>query len=233
MRGGPPGALATAAELFAGDPRLGLVAARVLVGPDARPDPVGDLLADSPLGRRAAGPEILGFVACAAVIRRSAFLDVGGFSPRYGIGGEEQPLAIDLARAGWGLAYAEQVVGHHHPVRGPRSPDRAVRVARNDLWTAWRRRSADTALRSTASLARDALGNRIAGRALLAALRGLPWALADRRPPGPALERRLRALDDQRAAGAVQTPPPPDGTVAPVLGSRSRTRGATSVSNER
>jgi hypothetical protein len=47
------------------------------------------------------------FIACAVVLRRSAVLGVGGFSERFGIGGEEELLGWDLARAlgglGWGL----------------------------------------------------------------------------------------------------------------------------------
>lgn len=150
------GALARAATHFAADPELGLLAARVLVGDEQRPDPVSALLAASPLGRRRAGPEILGFVACAVVVRRTAFLAAGGFDRRYGIGGEEQRLAIDLARDGWGLAYAADVVAHHHPARNEPSAARVARVARNDLWTAWRRRSLGTALRVTAAHARAA-----------------------------------------------------------------------------
>ncbi len=47
-----------------------------------------------PLARgRPPGPR-LGFLACGAVVRRDAYLDIGGFEPRFGIGGEEQLLAI-------------------------------------------------------------------------------------------------------------------------------------------
>jgi N-acetylglucosaminyl-diphospho-decaprenol L-rhamnosyltransferase len=60
------------------------VAARILVGPEERTDPVTALMADSPLPRAedAPGPSVLGFLACSAVLRREAFLQVGGgFSP--------------------------------------------------------------------------------------------------------------------------------------------------------
>ena len=60
------GALDTAAARFAADPRLGLLAAHVLVGEDERPDPVTALMARGPIGCRPAGPEILGFVAVIA-----------------------------------------------------------------------------------------------------------------------------------------------------------------------
>src|SRR4051812_29462950 len=78
-----PGALARADELFQRHPRLGLLTARTLVGPEGRLDPLSAELAGSPLGQEAdlPGPSVLGFLACAAVVRRSAYLQVGGFSP--------------------------------------------------------------------------------------------------------------------------------------------------------
>ena len=60
-------------------------------------------------------PLVLGFLAGASVVRRHAVLDVGGFEPRFFLGGEEQLLAIDLRAAGWCLAYVDDVVVHHHP----------------------------------------------------------------------------------------------------------------------
>jgi glycosyltransferase involved in cell wall biosynthesis len=61
-----PGALARAAGLFDEHPRLALLAARMLVGPAERPDPVCELMATSPLGRDPdlPGPSVLGFLAC-------------------------------------------------------------------------------------------------------------------------------------------------------------------------
>lgn len=56
-----------------------------------------------------------------------------------GAGGEERLLALDLARAGWGLAYAEDVVAHHHPSPWRQPELRRRRMVRNDLWTAWAR----------------------------------------------------------------------------------------------
>src|SRR5215207_3243678 len=100
-----PGSLSRSAARFRATPRLGLLAARVLVEPGSREDPVCTALAAGPPSP--AGPRVLGFLACGAVVRRSAYLAVGGFHPRFGIGGEEDLLAIDLAAAGWALAYVE------------------------------------------------------------------------------------------------------------------------------
>jgi hypothetical protein len=48
------------------------------------------------------GPPVLGFIACGGIVRRAAFLEVGGFNSRLGVGGEEELLAVDLTARGWG-----------------------------------------------------------------------------------------------------------------------------------
>ncbi len=119
-----PGSLALAADRLDAHARLGLIAAQILVGSAEALDPTCAAMAASPLPRTddLPGPAVLGFLACGAVVRRSAFLNVGGFEPRFGIGGEEGLLAIDLASAGWGLAYCADIVAHHHPRRAARGP---------------------------------------------------------------------------------------------------------------
>jgi N-acetylglucosaminyl-diphospho-decaprenol L-rhamnosyltransferase len=188
-----PGALARAGDVFAAHPRLGLLAARVLVEPSGRLDPTCERMRTSPLPARPGlpGPAVLGFVACGAVVRREALLESGGFNGRYGFGGEEHLLALDLAAGGWELAYVADVIAHHEPTRRPR-PARKVRERRNDLWSAWLRRPLPRAAALTA---------RGDGRALLAALRGLPWVLRERRVVPPELERRLRLLEDTAPSG--------------------------------
>jgi hypothetical protein len=64
-----PGALARAADLMDAHPRLALLAARVVVGDDERPDPVSALMARSPLPAAPdlPGPPVLGFLACGAL----------------------------------------------------------------------------------------------------------------------------------------------------------------------
>jgi GT2 family glycosyltransferase len=100
-------------------------------------------MADSPLGRAddLPGPSVLGFLACGAVARRSAFLEAKGFDDLIFFFGEEELLSLDLMAAGWGLAYVDEVVAHHHPApsRGP-SPARAALGARNRVLTALMRR---------------------------------------------------------------------------------------------
>ena len=191
-----PGALARAVELLERHPRLAVLAARVLVGPDERLDPVCREMARSPLPPAAdlPGPSVLGFIACGAVVRRAAFLEVGGFDVRLGVGGEEELLSVDLAARGWGLAYVEEVVAHHHPSPS-RDPSGRRRVqVRNALWSAWLRRPLGGAARQTAHLAALALHQRGARSGILLALLGLPWVLRERRPVHPELEAELRTL---------------------------------------
>ena len=87
-----PGSLRRAADLFDAVPRLAVITARVVVGPEHREDPICDELARSPLPRQPGmpGPSLLGFLAGASVVRRDVFLEAGGFEPRFFICGEEE-----------------------------------------------------------------------------------------------------------------------------------------------
>jgi GT2 family glycosyltransferase len=148
-----PGALRRAVELLDRHPRLAVLAARVLVGPERRLDPVCGEMAHSPLppADDLPGPSVLGFIACGAVVRRAAFLEVGGFDVRLGVGGEEELLAVDLAERGWGLAYVAEVVAYHHPSPS-RDPSGRRRVqVRNALWSAWPRSPCTSEERGRAS----------------------------------------------------------------------------------
>jgi GT2 family glycosyltransferase len=191
-----PGALHRAAAVFDASPRLGVLMARVLVGPEERLDPVCAEMAASPLPRpdHSPGPALLGFIACGAVVRRQAFLDVGGFDDLVFFLGEEQVLSLDLATAGWALAYVEDVVAHHHPspVRNPAA--RRVRQTRNDLLSTWMRRPGPVvAGRTTRLLA--AATDPAARRALGEAMVRLPEAVRRRRVVPADIEAQIRLLE--------------------------------------
>jgi GT2 family glycosyltransferase len=193
-----PGALTQAADLLERHPRLAVLAARVLVGPHQRLDPVCAEMAHSPLPPTPdlPGPPVLGFIACGAVVRRAAFLEVGGFDARLGVGGEEELVSVDLAARGWGLAYVEEVVAYHHP-SPTRDPSGRRRVQlRNALWSAWLRRPLGGAARQTAHLTTLAIHQPGAWPGLLLAILGLPWVLRERRPIPHELETALRTLTD-------------------------------------
>jgi GT2 family glycosyltransferase len=192
-----PGALARAADLLDEHPQLAVLAARVLVGEKEQADPVCIDMAASPLPPRdrLPGPPVLGFVACGSVVRRSAFLEVGGFHARYGIGGEEELLALDLAASGWALAYVGAVVAHHHPAPSRDQGARRRRQFRNSLWSTWLRRPPLSAMRRTASLAARLRADSDARAGFADAVRGLRWVLRERRAIPPEVERGLRSLE--------------------------------------
>ncbi|GAA4320935.1 glycosyltransferase [Streptomyces venetus] len=195
-----PGALDRAARLFDAHPRLGLIAARTLVGPTADPDPLNDVLAESPLGPVAdlPGTQVLGFLACASVVRRRAYLDAGGFHRLLFFGGEETLLAYDLAARGWGVSHCPDVVAHHDPAPGPRT-GRPVVQRRNELLTAWLRRPVPYALARTRALAAEARHDARARLALRGTLARLPAALRARRPLPPHVERAARLAEGDAA----------------------------------
>jgi GT2 family glycosyltransferase len=134
-----PGELARAVEIMRAHPRLAVLVARVLVGPEQRLDPVCAQMAASPLGTPPdlPGPMLLGFIACGAMVRREAFTAVGGFDPVVRFPGEEERLALDLAAAGWGISYVDSVTAHHHPSQARHSPaERQAAIWRSRLLTA-------------------------------------------------------------------------------------------------
>lgn len=195
-----PGALARALEAFERHPRLAAVHGRILVGAEEREDPICTELRDSPLPGDPSlpGTRLLGFLACAVVLRRAAFEAVGGFEPNIKIGGEEEWLACDLAAAGWEIRYLPEVVVHHHPPRraGAAADARRRIGLRNTLWFSWLRRPVASALRRTAHLVWTVPRDRVTLLAVWDALRGW-WSreAPSRRVVPPHVEWMLRLLD--------------------------------------
>lgn len=194
-----PGAVQRATDLLAVYPRVALLCGRVLVGPEQREDPVCRVMASSPLPHDQAlpGRTIMGFLAGASMVRRSAFLAVGGFEPRFFLGGEEALVAVDLVTAGWVLIYTEDVVIHHAPSPHRDTLARRRLLLRNALWFAWLRRPLPVALRQSWQMARPTLHQPLLLPAWIQALRGLPWVLKQRRILPPRVEATLRLLEQQ------------------------------------
>jgi GT2 family glycosyltransferase len=185
-----PGALAIAAGRLSRSPELGGVVGRVLVEPRARLDPVS--------AAHERDGTVVGFLATALVVRREAFLSVGGYHERLGFGGEEDLLAMRFLSAGHDLVYEPDAVLHHRPAArtGPMKLGRERTVVRNALWTAWLRRPWRVAAIQTMRALRSRAGN----CAVVPAVAGARWVLAEREVNPPEVEERLR-----RASAA--TPP--------------------------
>ena len=192
------GALTRAANLLDAHPGLASVTARILVEPDLHEDPLTPELRHSPVPGPAwlPGPALLSVLAGATMFRVAAFRQVGGFSARLWLGGEEELLAIDLAADGWWMCWAEDVVVHHAPST-LRDPSRRRQLGiRNTLWTTWLRRPLPSALRRTGSLLRRFPPDPASAAAVAQAVAGLPWVLRERRVVPPQVEQGLRLLEE-------------------------------------
>jgi GT2 family glycosyltransferase len=129
------------------------------------------------------------------VLRRDAFDAVGGFNERLWLGGEEELMAGDLAAAGWELCYLPGLTIHHQASTARDPHKRRQDGIRNTLWTTWLRRPLKPALRRTVHLLRTVPRDRVTARGLLAAVRGLPWVVRERRVLPPHAEARFAALE--------------------------------------
>jgi len=189
-----PDALRRAVSFLRRHPDVGVVAAHVLVEPDGRVDPVCTEMARGALGRVDGGFRVTGFLAGASVVRSDALVAVGGFHRAFGVGGEEELVAWDLLDDGWSLVYLPDVVVHHHPSKARDPVQRALREARNRVWSAWMRRSARDAARRTLVELRAALRTSTVFALTRAIGRGIPMVVAERRRLRPSTEHMLRAL---------------------------------------
>jgi GT2 family glycosyltransferase len=190
------GSLSRAADLLDRHPRLAVITAKVLVGVEKREDPTSREMASSPLRpATGVGTPILGFLAGASVIRRSAFLEVGGFEPRLFMGGEEALVAIDLASAGWQMAYVESLIVHHHPSPQRDASLRRQLLLRNAVWVAWLRRPVVSAARQSLRLIRARSSDLPLFSTLGQIIGGLFWILRRRKVVPAEVESQIQQLE--------------------------------------
>jgi GT2 family glycosyltransferase len=200
-----PGSLRRAADVLDAHPGVAVLTARIVVEPAGTEDPIVAELRDSPVPAAPGlpGPALGSFLAGASVVRREAFVAAGGFHRRLWLGGEEELLAADLATAGWELCYLEDLTVHHQ-ASSARDHDRRRRDGvRNTLWFTWLRRPLRPMLRRTWDVLTTVQRDRVSAAGVLAAVRGLPWVLRERRPLPPRVEARFAALaESQRTSRA-------------------------------
>ena len=201
------GALSCAADVLDVHPGLAVVTASIVVEPRGELDAICTEMAQSPLPRPPGlpGHPLLSFLAGVSVLRRQAFEDAGGFSARLWLGGEEELLASDLARAGWHMAYVPEIVAHHHPSRARDAHLRRRHGIRNTLWFTWLRRPVPSAARRTARLAVRLPRDRVTLAAVGDALRGVPWVLRDRSVVPDHVEHGYRLLEDMQLDGGARS----------------------------
>ncbi|HKC29033.1 MAG TPA: glycosyltransferase [Jatrophihabitans sp.] len=194
-------ALEGVCDLFDAHPELALVNARIAVGAEEELDPISAEMADSPLpaSHDLPGTTLLGFMAGAVAVRRSAYQEAGGYDHRFFIGGEEETLAVKLARAGWQMRYLPEFVMHHEPSLANALGLRAMGM-RNTLVNTWLHRPWRSALRWTVFTLADNPKNADWLRAIAWTLRALPWIVRERDPMDAELDAQLTVLDRRRFA---------------------------------
>lgn len=188
-------ALETAIAYFEQYPELGLIQGKILLPGGVR-EPACQFMDSSPLATPAGFPGryILGFIACGAVVRKDAFLAAGGFHQRFGVGGEEELVALDMAENGWKLAYFPDVVAYHAPSAIRDKTRRRQLTVRNHLWSVWLRYSVSSIFAETSPLLLRAMLDGAVRKGVCEAVHGIPWILKERRPLSPALEQDVRKL---------------------------------------
>lgn len=203
-----PGALTLAARCLDEHPGVGALSAEVRVGPQRRLDPTCEAMAASPLPRHGLpGPALIGFMAGAAVVRTAAYRAVGGYEPRFFLGGEEALIGLDLLEAGWKIVYAGGVITHHHPSPRQRNTrGRHIALGRNRLWLGWLRLPWRTAWVDARHTLLQAARHHVLTPVLLQALAGLPWALARRQVVSPEVHAAYCAV---HLPGREPPPRPP------------------------
>jgi GT2 family glycosyltransferase len=202
-----PGALSAAAEVFQRHPEVALINAQVLVGEAGRPEPLHEDMVDTPVPERPhlPGHRILSFLEGASIVRRDAYVSVGGFDPRLLIGGPEEHLAADLLADGWELRYIPEIRARHLPDH--KQPPALVRRLglRNTLWFAWTRRPLGPALRWTLHVLRSSPASSATLLGLLDAVRGLPWVVRERRPLPRDVEADMALLDRPKMSSRARS----------------------------
>ncbi|GAB7523948.1 glycosyltransferase family 2 protein [Paraburkholderia sp. 2C] len=199
-----PGSLALAVKLLDGAPQVAVLNARVMTGESGALDPRCRLMAASPLGVAGCpGPALSTYIAGACVFRTAVFRAVGGYERRFGSGGEETLVALDVLDAGHAIAYcneltvrraagasmADAAVNNPERRRGDKRLEACLDedasqqrvLARNAAWVAWMRLPWRDVARSTGGALATFAHARTLWRDGSAMIGGLPWALSQRR----------------------------------------------------
>ncbi|QYD67270.1 glycosyltransferase [Paraburkholderia edwinii] len=209
-----PGSLALAVKLLDGAPQVAVLNARVVTGEHGALDPRCRLMAGSPLAAAGCagpglGPTVATYIAGACVFRTSVFRAVGGYERRFGLGGEEALVALDVLDAGHAIAYCNDLIVRRgafasaaeaaadnpadHPLRrrsdkrlgsgnacpGEDALQRRV-LARNAVWVAWMRLPWRDVGRSMCGALATFAHEHTLWRDGKAMIGGLPWALVNR-----------------------------------------------------
>lgn len=190
------GSLETATDILDAHPRVAAACARILLGPEQEEDPICKLMAASPLPSDGLpGAALLGFVACAVVFRRNAYLQAGGYEPRFFVGGEEELLTLDLVSMGWHIVYIDKLLVYHHPSPQRDRKDRHRIIARNAIWVAWLRLPLGASLKHSWRMLRYALRHKVLLSTLRSVMTEAAWVRRNRKVVSPRVVGWYRMLN--------------------------------------
>jgi GT2 family glycosyltransferase len=126
-----PGAVRRASDVLRRHPDVGAVACAQA---EADGSPWPPAMQPSPVGYRCYVPAYIG---CAALLRRSAFVQLGGYQESFHFYGEEKDYCLRLLDAGYDVVYLPDARVAHVPDPAGRSDSRYLRyVVRNDCLSA-------------------------------------------------------------------------------------------------
>jgi GT2 family glycosyltransferase len=125
------GVLARALDALAVDPWRAVIAQRIVDQQGATARRHVPRLGARGVGR---GGPVAAFLGGAAVVRRSAFLDVGGYPAAFRYAMEETDLAWRLVDAGWRLHYDGRPAVRHPASEPTRHADARATTMRNRVW---------------------------------------------------------------------------------------------------
>jgi N-acetylglucosaminyl-diphospho-decaprenol L-rhamnosyltransferase len=200
--------LKVAADVFDKHPHLGVITARILVKDDRRLDPISHLMAQSPLPDEHGllGKVLMSYMAGASIMRKTAYIQSGGYDYRFFMGAEEETLAWKMARRGWQMRYLSSIVCYHYPSLQNFQNMRHWGL-RNTIVNAWLHRPLPSAIRWTAKKLWGAPKNVTILKALKLLVGDIGWIMRERSVMDPKLEAALQTLEEFKPEPYEDTQP--------------------------
>jgi len=194
-----PYSLAEAVDLLDEYPNVGAVAAKIFVNENQKPDPINRYFETSPLTAHVDQPgnSLIGFLECAVVMRRKAYLEAGGYNERLKFSGEGALLAIDMVTNGWGISYVPDLVAYHYPSSIRNMKERHRMGARNAILRAWMRRPFASAVKETFAQIKLGMKDNTFALGYIDALWNIAYALKNRKVVPQHIEEMMHLLAKQ------------------------------------
>jgi N-acetylglucosaminyl-diphospho-decaprenol L-rhamnosyltransferase len=205
-----PYSLACAVDYLDEYPKVGAIAAKIFAYEEQKPDPINRYFETSPLPQfvEMPGNSLMGFLECAVVMRKNAFMEVGGYDSYLNFGAEGALFAMDMVTKGWGITYAPDVIAYHYPSTIREMSSRYQWGTKNAVIRAWMRRPIKSALKETFIQLKLGMKDNNILKGCVSALTGIPYILQKRKVVPSHVEEMLYllALQDKALATKKRVP---------------------------